>query len=102
MLAGLSRVIHPYGNIASCGMAGGHELTTTVMPFIIRGVSVLGIASAGTARPIRESVWQHLASDWKPAHLDSIGNREIGLSMLPDVFPGMLAGNSFGRTIVKL
>ena len=102
MLAGLSRVIHPYGNIASCGMAGGHELTTTVMPFIIRGVSVLGIASAGTARPIRESVWQHLASDWKPARLDAIGNREIGLSMLPEVFPGMLAGNSFGRTIVKL
>jgi len=102
LLSGLSRVIQPYGNIASCGMAGGQELTTTVMPFIIRGVSVLGIASAGTARSIRESVWQHLASDWKPAHLDAIGNREVTLAMLPEVFPGMLAGNSFGRTIVKL
>jgi putative YhdH/YhfP family quinone oxidoreductase len=102
MLAGLSRVIKPYGNIASCGMAGGHELATTVMPFIIRGVSLLGIASAGTARPIREAVWQHLASDWKPAHLDAIGNREVSLHMLPDVFPGMLAGDSFGRTVVKL
>lgn len=102
MLSGLSRVIQPYGNIASCGMAGGQELTTTVMPFIIRGVSVLGIASAGTARSIRESIWQHLASDWKPAHLDAIGNREVTLAMLPEVFPRMLAGDSFGRTIVKL
>jgi putative YhdH/YhfP family quinone oxidoreductase len=102
MLAGLTRVIQPYGNIASCGMAGGHELATTVMPFIIRGVSLLGIASAGTARNVREIVWQRLASDWKPAHLDSICTREVGLDSLVEVFPGMLAGNSFGRTVVKL
>ena len=101
-LAGLTRCIIPYGNIASCGMAGGHELATTVMPFIIRGVSVLGIASAGTARAIRERIWQRLASDWKPAHLDRIGNREVGLGGLSEVFPTMLAGNSFGRTVVKL
>ena len=102
MLAALTRVIHPYGNIASCGMAGGHDLATTVMPFIIRGVSVLGIASAGTARWIREAIWQHLASDWKPAHLETICTRETSLDDLPEVFPGMLAGASFGRTIVKL
>jgi putative YhdH/YhfP family quinone oxidoreductase len=102
MMAGLTRVIQPYGNIASCGMAGGHTLATTVMPFIIRGVSVLGIASAGTARPIREAIWQHLGSDWKPAHLASICTREVGLDALADVFPGMLAGASFGRTVVKL
>ena len=101
-LAGLTRCIIPYGNIASCGMAGGHELATTVMPFIIRGVSVLGIASAGTARAIRERIWQRLASDWKPAHLHRIGNREVGLDGLSEVFPTMLAGNSFGRTVVKL
>jgi NADPH-dependent curcumin reductase CurA len=83
-------------------MAGGHELATTVMPFIIRGVSLLGIASAGTARPIREAIWQHLASNWKPAHLDAIGNREVTLARLPEIFPGMLAGQSFGRTVVKL
>lgn len=101
-LGGLTRCIIPYGNIASCGMAGGHALTTTVMPFIIRGVSVLGIASAGTARAVREHVWQRLASDWKPAQLDHIGNREIGLDGLAGVFPTMLAGDSFGRTVVKL
>ena len=49
------------------------------MPFIIRGVSLLGVASAGTARDIREAVWQHLAGDWKPAHLERICTREVGL-----------------------
>lgn len=102
MLAGLTRVIHPYGNIASCGLAGGHELHTTVMPFIIRGVSLLGIASAGTARPIRDEVWARLSSDWKPAHLERICTREVDLDGLAGVFTGMLAGGSFGRTLVRL
>jgi putative YhdH/YhfP family quinone oxidoreductase len=102
MLAGLTRVIHPYGNIAACGLAAAPELATTVMPFILRGVSVLGIASAGTARDIRDAVWQHLASDWKPAHLDRIATREVGLDGLGEVFDRMLAGGSFGRTVVRL
>jgi acrylyl-CoA reductase (NADPH) len=102
MLAGLTRVIHPYGNIASCGLAADASLATTVMPFILRGVSLLGIASSGTARDIRDAVWQHLSNDWKPAHLDKIVTREIGLDGLPAVFDTMLAGGSFGRTVVKL
>lgn len=100
MLNGLTRVIQPYGNIASCGLAGGHSLATTVMPFIIRGVSLLGIASAGTARHTREAVWKRLAGAWKPAHLDTICTAEIGLDGLPDHFPTMLEGGSFGRTLV--
>jgi putative YhdH/YhfP family quinone oxidoreductase len=102
MLAGLSRVIHPYGNIASCGLAASADLATTVMPFIIRGLSLLGIASAGTARAIREQVWQHLANDWKPSHLEKIVNREVGLADISAVFDTMLAGNSLGRTVVKI
>lgn len=102
MLSGLTRVIGPYGNIACCGLAGGQALATTVMPFIIRGVSLLGIASAGTARAHRDAVWAHLGSDWKPAHLDRICTREIGLDGLESVFPDMLAGNSFGRTLVRI
>lgn len=102
MLAGLTRVIHPYGNIASCGNAASIDLATTVMPFIIRGVSLLGIASAGTARAIRDQVWQHLASDWRPAHLDRIARREVGLDGLAAVFDSMIAGSSVGRTVVKL
>ena len=102
MLAGLTRVIHPYGNIASCGLAAAAELQTTVMPFILRGVSLLGIASAGTARHIRDAVWQRLSADWKPAHLERIATRDVGLDGLPAVFETMLAGNSFGRTLVTL
>ena len=102
MLDGLTRVIQPYGNIATCGNAGGIELATTVMPFIIRGVSLLGIASAGTARAVRDELWARLAADWKPAHLERIVTREVGLAELTGVFETMLAGGSHGRTLVKL
>ena len=102
MLAGLTRSIHPYGNIASCGNAASIELATTVMPFILRGVSLLGIASAGTARGIRDDIWQYLADDWKPAHLEKIATREIGLDGLAGVFDTMLAGGSRGRTLVRV
>jgi putative YhdH/YhfP family quinone oxidoreductase len=102
MLAGLLAQTAPYGNVASAGLAASAQLEATVMPFIIRGVSLLGIASAGTERPIREAIWQHLASDWKPAHLDRICTREVTLSQLPDVFSTMLAGGSLGRTVVRL
>ncbi|GLQ45554.1 putative quinone oxidoreductase YhfP [Dyella lipolytica] len=102
MLAGLLPLIEPYGNVAICGNAGGIAFESTVMPFIIRGASLLGIASAGTARDLRDQVWQHLASDWKPAHLDRIATREVTLEQLPEVFGRMLAGDSFGRTVVRV
>ncbi|GAB2570680.1 YhdH/YhfP family quinone oxidoreductase [Dyella jejuensis] len=102
MLAGLLPQIAPYGNVAICGNAGGIAFDSTVMPFIIRGASLLGIASAGTPRDLRDEVWQHLASDWKPRHLDRIATREISLDQLPDVFERMLAGDSFGRTVVRI
>lgn len=102
MLASLLAQTAPYGNVASAGLAASPALEATVMPFIIRGVSLLGIASAGTARDIREEIWQHLGSDWKPAHLDRICTREVMLAELPGVFRGMLAGGSLGRTLVTL
>jgi len=102
MLASLLAQTAPYGNVASCGLAATHELQATVMPFIIRGVSLLGVASAGTARDIRDEVWRRLAADWKPADLDAICTRETGLDGLPEVFDGMLAGGSLGRTVVRL
>lgn len=102
MLAGLLPLIVPYGNVAICGNAGGIAFESTVMPFIIRGASLLGIASAGTPRDQRDQVWQHLASDWKPLHLDRIATREVTLEQLPDVFGRMLDGDSFGRTIVRV
>jgi putative YhdH/YhfP family quinone oxidoreductase len=101
MLSGLLPLIHPYGNVALCGNAGGIAFDSTVMPFIIRGVSLLGVASAGTARDIRDTIWQHLASDWKPRHLARIATDEIALAQLPATFTRMLAGGAFGRTVVN-
>ena len=102
MLAALLAQTAPYGNVASCGLAASPELHATVMPFIIRGVSLLGVASAGTARDIRHEVWKRLASDWKPADLDAICTREATLDELPAVFETMLAGGSLGRTVVRI
>lgn len=102
MLDGLTRVIQPYGNIAVCGLAGGQELHSTVMPFIIRGVSMLGVASSGTPIHIRQAVWEKLAWDWKPDKLNSIHQKTVSFDALPEHFDHMLAGQSFGRTTVKM
>jgi acrylyl-CoA reductase (NADPH) len=102
MLTSLLAQTASYGNVASAGLVASHELPTTVMPFIIRGVSLLGVASAGTARDIRDDIWRHLADDWKPRHLEVICTRETTLDGLPEVFNGMLSGQSFGRTLVKI
>ena len=102
MLTSLLAQTAPYGNVASAGLVASHELPTTVMPFIIRGVSLLGVASAGTARSIRDDIWRHLADDWKPRRLEAICTRETTLNGLPEVFNGMLSGKSFGRTLVKI
>src|SRR3546814_5483396 len=83
MLASLLAQTVPYGNVASAGLAASHALPATVMPFIIRGVSLLGVASAGTARDIRDEVWRRLASGWKPRNLDRICTREATLEQLP-------------------
>ena len=101
MLASLLAQTHPYGNVASAGLAATADLPATVMPFIIRGVSLLGVASAGTARDIRALVWAHLASDWKPKDLDATCTAETTLDGLPAVFERMLAGGSLGRTLVR-
>ena len=102
MLASLLAQTAPYGNVATAGLAATPELQATVMPFIIRGVSLLGVASAGTARDIRDAVWARLASDWKPATLDRIDQGDLDLAGLPAVFQRMLAGGSLGRQVVRL
>lgn len=102
MLASLIAQTSPYGNVASAGLAATADLPLTVMPFIIRGVSLLGVASAGTARDVREDVWALLADEWKPTQLDAIATDEVTLEGLPAVFDKMLSGGSLGRTVVKI
>ncbi len=101
-LSGLTRMIKPWGSIASCGMAGGIDLNTTVMPFIIRGISLIGINSAGCRYSIRSEVWQRLAGDWKPRHLDKIVTAVSELDGLPDCFERLLSGGGHGRTLVRI
>ncbi len=102
MLSGLTRVIKPWGTIASCGMAGGIGVRTTVMPFIIRGISLVGINSAGCPYPIREELWQRLGSDWRPQHMDRIAGETVDLDQLDKVFVRLLEGGGLGRTTVAL
>ena len=102
MLAGLTRVIEPWGNIACCGMAGGHGLHTTVFPMILRGVSLLGISSANCPIGTRRMLWERLGSDWKPPHLDEIVRREVELDGMPAVFEELLAGGAIGRSVVRI
>lgn len=102
MLAGISRVIDLWGNIASCGMAGGIGLNTTVFPFILRGVSVLGISSNNTPFDVRKQLWDRLANEWRPPHLDEICNQEVTLDEMEPVFRKMMSGGSLGRTVVRI
>jgi NADPH2:quinone reductase len=102
MLAWLTRTVLPWGNIASIGLAGGNELHTTVMPFILRGVSLLGISSVDCPMPLRQRIWQRLATDLRPRHLHQIVTGTVSLDELLPVFEGMLAGTHRGRTVVKI
>jgi len=100
-LAWLTRTMNYGGCIASSGLTGGHELHTTVMPFILRGVKLLGIDSAMCPMPLRTEVWRRLASDLKPAGL-ALTTTEITLDDLPGAFETLLAGGARGRFLVRL
>ncbi len=101
-LAWLTRTTLPWGSIASVGLAAGNQLNTTVMPFILRGVSLLGITSSGCPPEWRAPLWQKMATSLAPDHLDLIVTREARLEELPEIFDTMLAGGARGRTIVKI
>jgi NADPH2:quinone reductase len=100
-LAWLTRTMQQNGVIASFGNAGGIELHTTVMPFILRGVRLIGIDSAATAMPLRRVIWQRLADDLKPQILARVVHT-IPFSELPQAFPQMLQGQRRGRTVVGI
>ena len=102
VLAWLTRTTKPYGNIASVGLAGGSHFNTTVMPFILRGVSVLGINAPACTMPIRTHLWDRLISDLAPNHLDKIVTNIVKLEDLSSVFEDMLSGKTVGRTVVSI
>ncbi|MFM7397109.1 MAG: oxidoreductase [Gammaproteobacteria bacterium] len=102
MLTWLTRTVDTWGNIASIGLAGSAELHTTVIPFIIRGVNLLGINSSATLRDLRLVVWNRIATDLKPRHLERIATRTIAFDELPGAFDAYMKGTVTGRTIVKI
>jgi acrylyl-CoA reductase (NADPH) len=90
-----------YGSaVAASGLTGGTAIPTSVMPFILRGVALIGIDSVQTPMDVRRSVWGRIASDLKPAGLESIGH-SIGLNDLDRVLTAILAGEVSGRYVVS-
>ncbi len=101
ILAWLTRTVKPRGNIASIGLAASLDLQTTVMPFILRGISLLGI-NMEVGHELRAELWERLGGDLKPRHLEQIVAREVSLSELPDCFDAYMSGSVTGRTLVRV
>jgi NADPH2:quinone reductase len=102
LLTWLTRTVDFWGNIASIGLAGSHELKTTVLPFILRGVNLLGINSVATPRDVRLVVWERIATDLRPAKLDRIADKLVTFDELPAQFDDYIRGRVTGRTVVRI
>jgi len=100
-LAWMASTMKVGGCIASIGLAAGTALNTTVLPFILRGVSLLGVDSVNCPMPLRQEVWRRLAGDMRPAHLKEI-TRTIPFAELPSVFDKFIAAQIRGRVVVDL
>ena len=101
-LTWLTRTTDYGGNIASIGLAASLALNTTVLPFILRAVCLLGINSVDTPRELRLAVWKRIAGDLRPRHLDRIGHTSISLDDLPGAFQAYIDGTVTGRVVVQI
>ncbi len=100
LLAGLLRHVAPWGQVACIGMAGSPELTASVFPLILRGVSLVGVSSANCPMPLRHEVWQRLGADLKPAHLAEIASRVVPLAEVLEAAPLLVERKAHGRLLV--
>ncbi len=101
LLEYLLRTTRYRGAIAACGMSGGTHLSTTVFPFILRGVSLLGIDSVLCPYNHRMRLWQRLASDLRPSQLSRVADRIVDLHDLPLILRRLLQGDNSGRVVVR-
>ncbi|GIW98728.1 MAG: oxidoreductase [Pirellulaceae bacterium] len=90
------------GAVAACGLVAGADLKMTVYPFLLRGVSLCGIASADCPSARRRRIWSLLSGPWKPTELDHFWVTEISLDQIPEKVAAMLQGHVAGRIIVNL
>jgi acrylyl-CoA reductase (NADPH) len=97
----LSKIVYN-GSVAVSGLTGGTDVPTTVFPFILRGVNLLGIDSVYCPMDVRKTIWERMASDFKPANLEVNINKEVSLEELPASLSSILKGEARGRTIVRL
>ncbi|MDZ4251509.1 MAG: oxidoreductase [Sulfuritalea sp.] len=105
VLAWMASTMQVGGTLASIGLAASFSLNTTVMPFILRGVSLLGIDSVNCPMAQRAEVWRHLATDMRPAHLAPGSDRmirDIAFSDLPSAFDDYIQGRAKGRVVVNI
>lgn len=102
LLSWLTRTTRPWGNITACGLVGGTDLNTTVMPFILRGVNLLGISTPDCPRGLREQVWARLARHFDAERLRLITAGDLSLDELPGVFRQLIEGQARGRYVVVL
>lgn len=101
-LTWLTRTVNYGGNIASIGLAASMALNTTVLPFILRAVCLLGINSVDTPPKLRRAVWARIGGDLKPKHLDTIGHKTISFDELPGAFQAYIDGTVTGRVVVEI
>ena len=101
-LAYLLRTMNYGASVAISGNAGGIDFSSTVFPFILRAVNVLGIDSVAVPIEKRVAVWERLASDLRPPHLDDAITHEIALDQAPDALEKIVRGEIQGRTVVRV
>jgi acrylyl-CoA reductase (NADPH) len=101
-LASILSKIHYNGSVAVSGLTGGGSVPTTVFPFILRGINLLGIDSVYCPMDVRQELWNRMATDLKPSTLSETVNKEITLEELPETIPTILKGQARGRIIVKI
>lgn len=102
LLNWLLTTTQPFGSVASIGLVGSAELHTTVMPFILRNVSLLGVNSSSVPRELYLRTWARIAGDLRPRHLAQIVTRTVSLQQLPELFGDYLIGGVHGRTVVQI
>ena len=101
ILQSLLRSTRYGGCVTACGLVAGAELSMTVYPFLLRGVSLCGIASGDCPMAKRRKIWELLAGAWKPNNLDSLVT-EVNLEQLPEQVERILAGKIVGRVLVSI
>ena len=102
LLSWVLRSTVPEGNVASIGLAADFKLPTNVMPFILRGVNLLGVNSTTLPNAVKQEVWDDIANNMSPQKIDQIVTKEVTLEELPDQFQAFIEGSIVGRVLVKI